>query len=91
MTRYLVHSKTMIRVNVHDAKTHLSRYLKQVQAGETVLVCIRNRPVAELRAVQPERRTPRPIGLESDHLSVPDAFFDPLPDSVLDGFEGAAP
>lgn len=40
----------MIRVNVHEAKTNLSKLLKQVEAGETVLICNRNLVVAELRA-----------------------------------------
>ena len=38
----------MIRVNTHQAKTHLSRYAKRVQAGETVILCDRNKPIAEL-------------------------------------------
>ena len=47
----------MIRVNVHEAKTHLSRYLERVAEGESVVICKRNIPVAELRPiVQPEKK-----------------------------------
>jgi antitoxin (DNA-binding transcriptional repressor) of toxin-antitoxin stability system len=39
----------MLKVNIHEAKTHLSRYAKRVKAGETVLLCDRNKPFAEIR------------------------------------------
>jgi antitoxin (DNA-binding transcriptional repressor) of toxin-antitoxin stability system len=41
----------MIRLNVHQAKTHLSKYLDRLAKGETILLCKRNTPVAEIRAV----------------------------------------
>ena len=42
----------MIKVNIHEAKTHLSRYIDQVEHGDVVVVCRHNRPVAELRAIE---------------------------------------
>lgn len=78
----------MIRVNIHDAKTNLSRYLARVAAGETVLICNRNVPVAEMRPVPRRRRTRRPIGLAKGILEVPPSFFEPLPDSEMEGWEG---
>ncbi len=78
----------MIRVNIHEAKTQLSRYLERVEAGETVLVCRRNVPIAELRPVQVEREEPRPIGLEHGSFAVPESFFAPLPSDLLEAFEG---
>lgn len=42
----------MLRINIHEAKTHLSRYAKRVKAGETILLCDRNVPFAELRPLQ---------------------------------------
>ena len=47
----------MINVNVQEAKTHLSRYLDQVEAGEVIVLCRHNQPIAELRAVQPSADT----------------------------------
>jgi prevent-host-death family protein len=41
----------MIVINIHEAKAKLSEYLDKVAAGEHVVICKRNRPVAELRAV----------------------------------------
>ena len=43
----------MIRVNVHEAKTHLSRLLKQVSAGEEVVIASRGEPIARLVAFEP--------------------------------------
>jgi prevent-host-death family protein len=42
---------TMIMVNIFEAKAKLSEYLEAVARGERVLICNRNRPVAELRAL----------------------------------------
>jgi prevent-host-death family protein len=77
-------------LNVHDAKTHLSRYLARVEQGETVVLCRRNRPVAELRPLPKKRNEPRPLGLEAGRFTVGDAFDEPLPDDLLDAFSGQA-
>jgi prevent-host-death family protein len=81
---------TMIIVNIHDAKAKLSEYLEAAARGERVLICKRNQPVAELRAVAAERTTPRPVGGAKGRFTVPASFFDPLPDDVLAAFEGSA-
>lgn len=78
---------TMITINIFEAKAKLSEYLELAAAGERVLICKRNRPVAELRAIDAPRTAPRPIGLGTG-VSVPDSFFEPLPDDLLDGFAG---
>jgi prevent-host-death family protein len=78
---------TMIVVNVHEAKARLSEYLDAVERGERVVICRRNRPVAELRPSPAARREPRPIGLDRGRLTVSPSFFDPLPDDLLEAFE----
>jgi prevent-host-death family protein len=78
----------MIKVNIHDAKTHLSEYLGRVAAGETIILCKRNVPVAEIRPLLPARQTKRPIGLARNKLKIPKSFFHPLPDELLNGWEG---
>ncbi|MCG5051513.1 MAG: type II toxin-antitoxin system prevent-host-death family antitoxin [Myxococcales bacterium] len=85
----LVKYVTMVRVNVHEAKANLSRYLEAAASGETVLICNRNVPVAELRAIAPRRVEPRPIGLARGTFDVAESFFDPLPADIVDAFEGA--
>ena len=79
---------TMIVVNVHEAKAKLSEYLEAAERGETVVICRRNRPIAELRPSPAARREPRPIGLDKGRLTVPDSFFEPLPDDAIEAFEG---
>ena len=81
---------TMIVVNIFEAKAKLSEYLDMAAHGERVLICKRNRPVAELQAVQSARTTPRPVGLARGRFVVPPAFFEPLPEDVMGAFEGAA-
>jgi len=83
----------MIRVNIHEAKAKLSEYLEAVARGEQVVICNHNRPVAELKAIPAEAATkpPRPIGLAKGTFTIPASFFDPLPDDLLDAFEGKAP
>ncbi len=77
----------MIRLNMHEAKTHLSRYIARVEAGEKILLCRRNEPIAEIRPVPSARKKPRPIGLDRGKFEIPDSFFDPLPDEFIDAFE----
>ena len=77
----------MIRVNVTEAKAHLSRYIKRVEQGETVVVCRRNVPIAEIRALPKPAREPRPVGIDRG-LTIPAEFFEPLPDELMAAFEG---
>lgn len=81
----------MIQLNIHEAKTHLSRYLPRLAAGETILLCKRNVPIAEIRPLPAERKTKRPIGLAKGEIQVHDGFFDPLPEGLLQAFEGRSP
>jgi antitoxin (DNA-binding transcriptional repressor) of toxin-antitoxin stability system len=83
---------TMKVVNIYEAKAKLSEYLDAVAGGERVLICKRNQPVAELRAIPTARTSQRPVGKAAGRLSVPPAFFDPLPAdlvSLLSGEEGS--
>jgi antitoxin (DNA-binding transcriptional repressor) of toxin-antitoxin stability system len=80
----------MIRLNIHEAKTHLSRYLARIKRGETIVLCKRNVPVAEIRPIVPPPRGKRPIGLYKGKFKVAAGFFKPLPDWLLDAFEGKA-
>lgn len=77
----------MIRINIHQAKTHLSRYLPVLAAGETILLCKRNVPIAEIRPIQPIRTSPRPLGLGAAEVGIPDSFFDPLPAELIEDFD----
>lgn len=78
----------MKKVNIYEAKASLSELIDRVAEGETVVVCRRNVPVAELRPLPGRRRRKRPIGLARGSFAIPKAFFDPLPDEVVGRFEG---
>lgn len=75
------------KVNLYEAKTQLSALVERVASGETLLICRRNVPAAELRPVPKTRRTRRPIGLVPG-LKVPRSFFRPLPGDLVRAFEG---
>ena len=76
----------MRTVNIHAAKTQLSRLVDAAAAGEEILIARAGKPVARLGplARPPQRRT---LGALAGRLSVPDDFDAPLPDEVLAAFE----
>ncbi|MCZ6825491.1 MAG: type II toxin-antitoxin system Phd/YefM family antitoxin [Gemmatimonadota bacterium] len=80
----------MPTVNIHQAKTHLSRLLRLVAAGEEIVIAKAGRPVARLVPFT-ERRGFRPLGTETGRIVVSDDFDAPLPPAVLSGFERADP
>jgi len=76
----------MIKINIHEAKTHLSRYLKRLAKGEIIVLCKRNIPIAEIRPLARGRKSLRPVGLAKDRFKVPPEFFEPLPSDVVASF-----
>lgn len=78
----------MIRLNIHEVKTHLSRYLADLSQGNVILICKHNVPIAEIRPLPAKRKTKRPLGVVKSHFTVPPEFFEPLPEEMLDAFEG---
>ena len=77
----------MIRVDVAEAQARLSHWLAKASKGETVIICRRNVPIAELRPIRTPLRHPRSLGIDRG-MEIPDSFFEPLPDDLLDAFEG---
>jgi antitoxin (DNA-binding transcriptional repressor) of toxin-antitoxin stability system len=80
----------MIKVNIQEAKTHLSRYLDRVEEGEVVVVCKHNQPVAELRAVvaAPVPKV-RVAGLLKGKVSWTEGAFASMNDEELAEFDGS--
>jgi prevent-host-death family protein len=74
-------------VNVHQAKTHLSRLLDEVAAGAEVIIAKAGKPVARLVPLEPVVRRKK-LGLLQGRISVPDDFDAPLPPEILRDFEG---
>ena len=73
-------------VNIHDAKTHLSRLLKRVASGEEVVIAKAGKPLAKLVPFEPSKQC-RKLGTERGKFTVPPDFNMPLPADVLDAFE----
>jgi prevent-host-death family protein len=72
-------------VGVHEAKTHLSRLLEDVAAGEEVVITRRGEEVASLVPVRGS--STRRLGIDRGRFVVPDDFDAPLPDEMLGPFE----
>jgi prevent-host-death family protein len=71
----------MAQTNVHDAKTHLSKLLSQVEQGEEIVIARAGKPVAKLVRIQPEVQ--RVLGRDEGLFEVPDDFDAPLPEELL--------
>ena len=76
----------MSQVNIHEAKTHLSKLLTRVAAGEEIVISKAGKPVARLVPWNQnvKQRTP---GLDRGLLTVPDDFDSSLPSEMMDAFE----
>ena len=76
----------MFVVNVHEAKTQLSRLLARVEAGEDIVIARRGEPVARLVGCKP--RSKRQADILKGKVVIPESFFDPLPEEELTAWEG---
>ena len=73
-------------INVHQAKTHLSRLLKRVAMGEEIVISRAGRPVARLVPLE-QPVAARVPDTYAGQIRMADDFDDPLPDDLLEGFE----
>ena len=80
----------MRMVNIHTAKTHLSRLVSEVAAGEEIVIAKAGKPVARLLPFEP-RREPRKPGMMKDQIWIADDFDDPLPEEIMAAFRGERP
>jgi prevent-host-death family protein len=80
----------MRMVNIHAAKTHLSRLVDEVAAGEEIVIAKAGRPVARLLPFEP-RREPRKPGLLKGQIWISEDFEDPLPEEIMAAFRGERP
>jgi prevent-host-death family protein len=75
-----------IQVNIHEAKTHFSKLLTRVLAGEEVVIARAGTPVARLVPVE-QRAARRHPGSAKGKLTVAPDFNEPLPEGILEEFE----
>ena len=76
----------MQTINIHAAKTHLSRLVEQAAAGEEIIIAKAGKPIARLMPLAVPKKEPRKLGILEGKLKVPDNFDDPLPDDILNLF-----
>ncbi len=72
----------MLTINIHEAKTHLSRFVEQAPAGEEIIIAEAGKPIAK-RVPLHSRPQRRKLGIAAGEFTVPDNFDAPLPDDVL--------
>ena len=78
----------MIEVNLDDIKRDLTSYFARVEAGETLVIMQAGKPLAEIKPVAERPKSIRPYGLCAGEFVVPDDFDAPLPEAILQEFEG---
>jgi prevent-host-death family protein len=77
----------MRTINIHAAKTQLSRLVEDAAAGEEIVIAKAGKPISRLCPLAAPSQK-RILGRLRGKIHVPDNFDDPLPDDVLDAFEG---
>ena len=77
----------MEQVNIHQAKTHLSRLVERAAAGEEIIIAKSGKPVARLVALGNDM-SPRVFGTMRGKIRIADDFDDPLPPELLGYFTG---
>jgi prevent-host-death family protein len=78
------------QVNMHEAKTHLSRLVERVEGGEEIVLSRAGKPVARLVAVRPTTGSRTPGALRG-RIRIGDDFDAPLPDEMAAAFAGERP
>lgn len=78
----------MQRVTVEEFRQEPLQYLNQVEAGETFVIVQADKPIAELKPITSTEKKMRPFGLCAGEFTVVDDFDAPLPEEILNAFEG---
>lgn len=78
----------IVQVSVDDIKRDLLTYLQLVEDGETLVIFKTGKPIAEIKPVFSNPMKLRPFGLCAGEFTVPDDFDAPLPEHIIQEFEG---
>ena len=79
----------MTVVTIHKAKTELSKLLTRVEAGEEIIIARGGKEIAKLVPAAPIEKPKRVPGAMKGKFTLPDSFFDPLPEEELAAWEGS--
>ena len=74
-------------VNIHQAKTQLSKLVERAAAGSEIVITKAGEPMAKLVPLVTTNRV-RKLGILKGKIKIPDDFDAPLPAKVIAGFEG---
>ena len=77
----------MTKINIHDAKTRLSRLVEEVETGEEIVIARAGKPVARLVPIK-AKGILRRKGLLKGKIKISESFYQPLPEEVIAAFEG---
>jgi prevent-host-death family protein len=75
-------------VNIHEAKTHLSRLVEEAAEGKTFIIAKAGRPMVKIVPLTDRERDTGRLGFMEDEISVPDDFDTLGSDTALELFEG---
>ena len=78
----------MITISIDEIQRDISGFLNLVQAGNTLLIVQADEPIAEIKPVSNKVKQLRPFALCAGEFVVPDDFNEPLPEEILNQFEG---
>ena len=79
---------SMVQVSINEIEQNLPAYLQRVEAGETIVIVKAGRAIAEIKPVVSTSKRLRPFGLCAGEFIVPDDFDEPLPENIIQEFEG---
>src|SRR6266446_7556334 len=88
MTNFMARIKVMVKLNIHEFKTQFSKYIDLVESGETVIVCKRNVPVAEIRAIEKKKKRTPIFGSAAGMGEILPSFYEPMTEEELADWEG---
>lgn len=83
-----IQALTTNQISIEDVKHNLLLYLQRVQAGEHFVIVVNNQPLAEIKPITILASAMRPMGLVAGEFELPSDFDDPLPNELLEAFEG---
>lgn len=75
-------------LTVQEAQANLSKHIADLKPGDRIILSHLDQPVAEILPIKGRSDEPRPVGLGKGLAEVPNSFFDPLPASTLNDFDG---
>ena len=75
-----------MQVNIHEAKTNLSRLILKVIQGEEIIISKAGNPLVKVVRIENKKTLKRQLNHAKNLVKIPDSYFDPLPKEILDSF-----